>query len=612
MKSKRNVRIAVAALAAAGLVAGSFVPAQGATRSTVVLHEVNPLTGFNSSVTGYSLVTNSAVGYLSGAGFNYYDDKKNLVKNTVFGSYKVVKNATDDFRTQWTVNPGRVWSDGTPITGVDLLLSHMLSSNAYSIAAGLGDPKSKDNPPAFTTSGYSGIYNDNIVGEPVLSDDKMSVTLRFKKRIANWDLYGPGVSPVHTLILMSEGKKALGTVAENEAARSRFLDAFTTKNTTVLKAIAKVWSNDYNIADVTSSTNPLLFVGNGGFTVKSAVKNQSVTLTTNTKYNSGPAMTGSVDTVVFRFITDGNAASQALANGELDIYSGQATADGVAALRQIKNITILGGKGATYEHWDLRTNAFQGEPEYNGIFAAKFGQRSLDLRRAFLLGIPRTEILEKLIQPFAPDMPVLDSSFTTPGEDIYGQVVRANGSSYYRGSQDSLNKRALALVKKYYPDAPKTLVKVNVIVPGNNPRRAAEFALTQANMKKIGFDLVGDVKADWGSRLTLSQYDASFFGWSAGSVLQAKGSTIFRPSGTQNYAGWSIPTDRFYDALSSPLSRNVIAQNYISIERPFFEQALTLPVFQFPTVTAHNKDLKNVKPSPLNPNLVWNYWEWSY
>jgi len=78
------------------------------------------------------------------------------------------------------VNPGRVWSDGTSIDGVDLLLSHVLSSDAYSIAAGLGDPKSKTNPPAFNGLGYSGVYSNNIVGEPTLSADHMSVTLRYK------------------------------------------------------------------------------------------------------------------------------------------------------------------------------------------------------------------------------------------------------------------------------------------------------------------------------------------------------------------------------------------------------------------------------------------------
>jgi len=611
MNTKRTIRVALAALASAGLVAGFITPAQAA-RSTVVVHATNPLSGFNSSVTGKSLVTNSDVGYLTGFGFNYYDNNKVLVKNTVFGNYKVVKSSSTDFRVQYTVNPGRVWSDGTPINAVDLLLSHVIRSNKYAIAAGLGDPKSASGT-AFKTSAYSGVYDTWVVGDPELSADKMSLTIRYKGKLADWDVYGPGPSPVHTLILLSEGKKALGTVAENEAARKRFLDAYEDKNTTVLKAIAKVWSEDYNITSVDASTSPLLFVGNGGFTVKSAVTNQSVTLVENPRYNSGPKMSGSIDTIVFKFLSDGNPAIQALSNGELDLYSGQPTADSVAALKKISSVNVVGGKGATYEHWDLRLSAFPGEPEYNGIFAAKYGQRSLDLRRAFLLGLPRQEIVEKLIKPFNSDLPVLRSWTVMPGEDIYEQVIRSNGSQFFEGTQDQLNKRAIALVKKYYPDALKNPVKVNVIVPGNNPRRADEFALAKANLRKVGFDLVGDVRADWGSNLMKSQYDASFFGWSASSVVQPRLTTIFKSTGTQNYMGWNFPqVDKIYDALSSPLSRTVVAQRYISAERVFFENATTLPVFQFPTVTAVNKDLKGIKPAPPNPNLVWNYWEWSY
>jgi len=130
MNTKRTIRVALAALASAGLVAGFITPAQAA-RSTVVVHATNPLSGFNSSVTGKSLVTNSDVGYLTGFGFNYYDNNKVLVKNTVFGNYKVVKSSSTDFRVQYTVNPGRVWSDGTPINAVDLLLSHVIRSNKF-------------------------------------------------------------------------------------------------------------------------------------------------------------------------------------------------------------------------------------------------------------------------------------------------------------------------------------------------------------------------------------------------------------------------------------------------------------------------------------------------
>ena len=612
MKSMRTVRIAVAALAAAGLVAGSFVPAHGATRSTVVIHDTNPLTGFNSGVSGYNLTANTAVGYLTGMGFNYYDDKKNLVKNPVLGTYKVVKNSQTDFRVQYTVNPGRVWSDGTSITGVDLLLSHVLCSNKYAIAAGLGDPAGKV-ASAFNASCYSGTYNDFIVGDPVLSDDKMSVTVQYKGPLADWELYGPGPAPVHALVLMSEGKKALQSVADNEAAKARFLAAFQTKNTAALTAMAKVWSNDYNIQAVDSSTNPLLLVSNGGFIVTGAVAKQSVTLKANAKYNSGPAMSGSVDTVVYKYISDGNAATQALANGEIDLYSGQVTADAVAALKQIKGVNVVGGVAATYEHWDLRVAAAQGQPAYTGVFADANGQKAVDLRRAFLMGVPRQEIVDKLIKPINPDAVVLRSVFVQPGQATYDSIARANGSSFFVADQAALNQRAISLVKKWYPNAQTNPIKVKVLVPGNNARRAAEFALAQANLKKIGFDLQGDVQVSWSPRIANTEYDVVFFAWSASSTAQAGTNANWLSTGSNNRTGVNIPQlDQILKSVTVPLAPTALAQKYISAERILNDQGLTVPVFQFPTVTAYNKDLKNVKPAPLSPNLVWNYWEWAY
>jgi len=123
MKFTRSAKFALATAASAALAFTLLSPAQAATRSTVILHETNPITGLNCSLSATNSTTCSAVSYLQGAGFNYYNDKKELIRNTVFGSYKVVKNSATDFRTSWTVNPGRVWSDGTPITGEDLLLS---------------------------------------------------------------------------------------------------------------------------------------------------------------------------------------------------------------------------------------------------------------------------------------------------------------------------------------------------------------------------------------------------------------------------------------------------------------------------------------------------------
>jgi peptide/nickel transport system substrate-binding protein len=242
MKFTRSAKFALAAAASAALAVSLLTPAQAATRSTIVIHDTNSLTSFNSGQPDTNLTINGKVGNLTGIGFYYINDQKNVVRNTTFGNFKIVKNNATDFRISYTVNKGLVWSDGTPINAEDLLMSHVLSSNTYSKAAGLGDPDG-DATPAFDSNGYGGTYSDNIVGEPTISADKMTLTLQFKQKIANWDLYGPGPSPVHTLVLLAEGKKGLQSVKDNEAARDRFVAAYKSKNTAVLKAIGKVWSD---------------------------------------------------------------------------------------------------------------------------------------------------------------------------------------------------------------------------------------------------------------------------------------------------------------------------------------------------------------------------------
>lgn len=609
-----RVKIAVAAVAALALGTTMLSPAQSATRSTVILHETNPITGLNCSMSATNSTTCAAVSYLQGAGFYYYNNKKEVVPNTTFGTYKIVKNTKTDFRVQYTVNPGRVWSDGVPITGVDLLLSHVLSSSAYSVAAGLGDPKSKTAKPAFESLGYGGTYDDNVVGEPELSADQMKVTIRYKMPIANWDLQGPGPSPVHTMIQINDGATKLGTVAEGNAAKAKFLAAFNAKDTTVLKALGKIWTNSYTITTVNSSTNPLLLVSNGGYIIDSAVAKTSVTLKRNAKYNSGPALQGDIDTIVFKFIGDGTAAAQALANGELDVYAGQATADGVAKLKAIKGVNVVGKEEVAYEHWDLHYDTVPGEDPYTGIFSVKDGAKSLALRRAFLLGLPREEILSKLIAPINGVTKPIRSTWLAPGSAAYDKLVASNGSSYYvEGTQEERNKRALGLVQKYYPNALKNPIKVNVLVPGNNPRRAAEFALAKANLAKVGFDLVGDVRTDWPSQLGVSKYDVYFFAWVASAVTQKQSSENFITNGGNNILGYSNATvDSIIGTLDVPMSTNALVNKYIQIERITNNDAITQGVFIHPGILAVNENLKGIKPSPLSPQIVWNYWEWKY
>jgi peptide/nickel transport system substrate-binding protein len=602
------------------LLAASTVtpPASAAKNGTVILHEPNPLTGFNSAVTGFNLVTNSTIGYLTSSGFGYYDSSRTWVPNTTFGSYKVTSNKATDFRVQYTVAPGRVWSDGTPITGIDLLSTHMIYSRDYAKAAGLGDWDAKDKM-AFNAAGLSSsTYSSYQIGDPIVSADKMSVTFKYKQKFPDWWLSVIGARPVHALTLAAEGKTELQSVSANEAARDRWYTAYKAKDTDLLTKIGTIWSTGYNNPDVNAATtNPLLWVGNGGFNVVSAIKGQSVTLKANPLYNSGPKVSGDIKNIIQKFVADGNPVVQALGNGEVSLYSGQQTADGVAALKKLAGVTTIGGLGGAYEHVDLRSGAYSGAggSPYTGLFAGN-GQKATDLRRAFLLCVPRQEIVEKLITPINSEIPVLRSVTVPSHEDAkYSKVIAANGSAYYVGSQASLNKRSLSLVKKYQKNPVKNPLKVNFLVPGNNARRAAQALLLKANLAKCGFDVNLDTQVSWSPKLRDSKYDATFFAWAATSTAQGSIRANWRSDGSNNYSGApSVPAlDAVLDdVFGRPMSQTVLIQSFIKIEREIFGKGYTIPIFQFPSVTAYDNDLKGVKASSLSPTKEWNYWDWKY
>lgn len=622
MKATRFVRAiaatAVGALAIAG-VSAVAAPAGAATRSTVVIVESNALTSLNPSTPDTNLTINNDVAYLTGAGFYYYDDKKNLVKNTEFGTYKITKDAPKDFRVTYTINKGKLWSDGTPIDGVDLLLSHVISSGAYSIKAGLGDPKNADKAPQFNSLGYGGVYDSHVVGLPTLSADKMSVTVRYDGFQPDWEIIGPGPSPVHALVQLANGKTKLGSAAENAAAKASFLASFKSYNNAQLSKMAKVWSESYNIKTVTSSTNPLLLVGNGAYKITGAVADQSVTLGLNAKYNSGKKTSG-IKTVILKMIADGTAAAQALANKEIDIYQGQPTADAVAQLKAISGVTVIGGTNSCFEHVDVRQGSVN-DQDYTGPFAASNNAsknaKAKDLRTAFLLAFPRDEIVEKLIKPINSKAVVVNSSFTLPGQVGYTDIVKASGvSKFTTGTQASRTAAALALVKKYYPTAAEGSKSVSVKLlwgQPSNARRAAEAALIKAELAKAGFDVDNAGTSGWGGFLDDNKYDAAFFAWCPTSTSQTGSNANFQSDGGNNFIGYNNALmDSTLKSLEQKLTPSQITAKYIAAEKLLISDAVTLPIFQHPAATAVNSALKNVKPAPLSPTLVWNFWEWKY
>ena len=614
MKLNRLASVAIATAATAGLAVGLLSPANAAPKTTVSIVQSNALTGINPSVSNMNLTFNTDVAYLSGIGFTYYNNKATLVDNTAFGTYKVVSQKP--YKVQYTVNKGRVWSDGTPINGIDLLLTHVTSAGTYSQIAGLGDPTDADVTPAFDSLGYGGLYEQHVVGLPILSKDKMSITVEYGTKVPDWRLLSPGVFPVHTLMMMAEGKTKLGTLAENNAAKERFYKAFDTYNTASLKKMGAIWSKDYNINKVDASTNPLLLVGNGPFMIKSAVANGAVTMVRNPKYNSGPKVKA-LQRVVFKVIGDGTAAAQALKNGEIDVYAGQPTADAVAQLKAMAPaVKVIGGDQAVYEHLDLRVGPAYGTQEpYDGPFAG-MSQKAKDLRTAFLLAYPREEIIAKIIKPINPTSSLMNSLMVFNSEPAYKDIVAKSGvSKYTEGTQASRTAAALALVKKHFPDAAagSGSVKIKLLFgQPNNSRRVSQAALAKAEWAKAGFDVDVTPTSGWSSFLEDPKYDVSFFAWVKSAAFQSGNvGTYETQANLQGYSNATI--DKIYKELgATPMTPAQIADRFLKVDQELMKDAVTLPVFQHPSANGVNAKLQGVAPSPFSPNLVWNLWDWSF
>ena len=618
MKARLTARAAVAlASASAVAITGLYVAPAHAARSTVVVVESNTFTSLNPGTPDTNIVINGDVGYLTSSNFWYYDDKANLLTNTTLGTIKVVKKAAGDFEVKYTINPGRKWSDGSPITAADLLLTHVTASAAYSKKAGLGDPSDSSAAPAFNSVGYGGVYDQHISGLPVLSSDGMSATFKYDSAIPDYVLNGPsGVFPVHSLELLAAGKKTLPSVAEANAATAKFVKDFNSYNTAALKDMGAVYSTGYNTTTVDSSTNPNLLVGNGMYQVQSVDTNQ-IKLGLNSNYNSGPANSGITTIVIKQGIADGSPSAQALANKDIDVYQGQPTADAVAQLKAISSAKVVTTSSLAYEHIELRV-ASSDSSTYKGPWAG-MSQKSIDMRTAFLLAYPRQDIVDKLVKPVNPNAKVLDSVWALPGTQNNEALAKSNLSNLYTfGTQAQRTAKALTLMKKYFPSAGTgaTPVTINLLwgSPGNT-RRANEAALIIAAEKSIGYNVIAPATAGWGGKLASSNYDAHFFIFDQTANPQdAQDCGTFQTGAGSNYTGYSnAAVDAACTKLQAvTLSSHQVFNYQLAAERQINKDAFFLGIFQNPEVTAYSSDLQGVKPAPISPSLFWNFWEWHF
>lgn len=588
---------AVAAVGTSALVlSGCALPYQSQViKDTSIIVAWNDIASdFNSGSAAGNNVSNSIVSYIANSGWTYYDSNPTLQKAEEFGSYEKLSDAP--LTVKYTVNDSVKWSDGVDVDSADLLLSWV---------AGFGYLKAADDSYMFLSAAPRDDLSTKL---PTLNGG--TIQFEYDKAYVDWELsFGLGVA-AHGVVMM-----AYPEITDPAEAKKMFVDAVTAGDTEWLQKVADVWNSGYQVTDANASdTDPAtgskkyVFLSNGPYRVEEVVADDHVTLVANPLYTWGPSP--KYERITIREIGDSTAAVQAVDNGDVQAASGQPTADLLSLVKELKNGTYAGGDEASFEHVDLTfDNGGPFDPaRYGGDEAV-----ALAVRQAFLLTIPRDQILETIIKPLNPNAKVRNALTVVPGSPSYDTITSGNGSDFYGGTDAERVTKAQELLASAGVATP---IDVKFWYPEGNVRRGQEFELIQANALQVGFNVIDTSEPEWlftdPSIFATNPHDAVIFAWSSSSLAISGNDQqygIDKPSNFQGYANQSV--DDNLSALEVETDPAKQAELQVLVEKALFDDAASLPIFQFPGLTWWDNGVAGITPAPLNPNYFWNYWEWA-
>ncbi len=538
---------------------------------------------FNTNSASGNNTANAVAMYLMSSGFSYYDDGPTLVKNTEFGSYEVVTE--DPLTIKYTINDDVVWSDGVPVDGADMLLA-WATIFGYGLDADGGFLFQHANP------------REDLASKLPTVDGK-TITFEYDKQYVDWELqFAVGVS-AHGTVQMTYPE-----VTDATAAKTALIDAIMSNNLDYLTPVAATWNSAYQSPN--TPENALVSLSTGPYMVEELVEEQYLTVVRNPLYTWGPAPL--YDRVTIRQIEDPTAAVQAVDNGEIQIASGQPTADVLALVQGLMNAEYAGGDESVYEHIDLTFN--NGGPFDPASYGGNQETAQL-VRQAFLLSIPRTEILDKIIKPLNPSASLRTSALFIPGAEGYDQAEAAY--ALYLGTDDENRTKAKGLLAQAGITAP---IEVGFWYPEGNVRRGQQYELIKISADSVGFTLVDESEPNWEftdtAAMPTNPHDAVIFGWQSTSLAVTGTDQYLGTGKPSNFGGYSSTVvDGLLSELDTALDPARQIEIRVAVEQELANNGYSITIFQFPGLTWWDKSVTNVKTNVLSPNYFWNFWEWT-
>ena len=616
MKMKR-LGAAVAAVAASALVlSGCAAPDREpaiVAGSNVNASWNDPFFAYNSNTSATNASSNAVIISTANDGFFHYDPTPAQVMDESFG--KVEKLSDDPLTVKYTVNDDVKWSDGTPMDGADLLI---LWAAATTTRSGdipqpeydeEGNVTNQDAIDAASAKAPNwGTYPTPDVGldlvKAVPTVEGKSMTLVYDQPYTDWQYVGDdtqlNISAHGTMQLAFPGKYD----DDAQAAKDAFVKAVQDDDQATLIEFANQFRDGYSYTSMPSE--PQKTLSNGPYVITNLVENQYVTLTARDDYTWGPKP--HYETITVKFIADPQAQVDAINNGDVDVAAGQPTVDLLQQLEGMSGVQHASSLEGVYEHVDLQTTN-------GGVFdPATYGgdaEKAKLVRQAFLLTIPRQEIVDKLIVPLAADATVRESNIFLPGSESYDKAVKESGIDFYNPADPAAN---IEKAKELLAQAGVTNPEVRFLTAQSNNRRQQELQLITTSAEQAGFKIVDASAADWSTVLSTqaSAYDAALFGWASTSLAVGESCPNYQKAGVNNYYGWS--SDKI-EELCTELAKTVDTKRQdeilIELEQIVYSEAWSVPIFQFPGVVAWSDKVSGVEPGFLSPSFFWNASSWT-
>ncbi|MFK5583460.1 ABC transporter family substrate-binding protein [Serinicoccus sp. LYQ131] len=526
---------------------------------------------YNSETPGTNSTYNAVVNNQLFSGFWYWGTDGTVYPNEWFGSYE--QTSEDPLTVEYTISDDAVWSDGTPVSANDYLLS-WASTNPESLggAESLGFDAVSDS---------FGVYVPEGLETEV---DSKTFTIVFPEPYPDWELLVSAALPAH--VVEEQSGMEPGELAQ------AILDG---DGETVAGA-AEFWNTGWLFPNYQVEDEALV-PSSGPYTLEGAAwesGNQLALVPNESFFGPAPA----TENLVYRFASP-ETHVQALQNGDINVIEPQATVDTKQQLEGMGDmVSVETTDEMTWEHLDFNfaeTSAFSDD------------EGGLAAREAFAMCVPRQNIIDNLIAPINPEAEVMNLREKFPFQPDYDEVV----AEAYDGRYDEVDIEGAAA--KLEEAGLETPVEVRIGYSAPNPRRTDQVAAIKSSCDEAGFEITDAGNADFfetGGTLESGDWEVALFAW-AGSGQIASGQPIYSTDGGQNMGGFSNEeVDEAWNTLAGSNDPEVHMEQVKVIEKLLWDNLYGIPLFAHPGVTGFDSTLENVRPTSVQTGVSWNAEQW--